>query len=224
MNDPNRNEGGSPVAPVATAGGPADKVGFHDRAEGVVIKNDPLWNSYPQIYTPHGERGRIHIAGVFDVECYDEHGDLKWHDIAKNALNNASINNMLDVYLFNQAQTTVWYMSLVDNAGFSAFAPTDVYATHAGWTEFTLYTGSNRIAWGNGAASGQAMTNGTQVSFSINGAGTVKGLGLWSLITKGDTAGAGGKLYSTAAFAAGNQTVANLDTLRCTYTVSGTTS
>lgn len=161
------------------------------------------------------------IGGVFLVECFNSEGELVWSDIAKNAVTNLALNNVLDVYLANASQTATWYLGLVDNTGFSAFAAGDTISSHAGWTESTAYSNANRVTWSPGSASAQSITNGTSSDFTINATATIKGVFLVSQNTKGGTTGT---LFATAAFSGGNQTVNSGDTLKVTYTVSATTS
>ena len=99
-----------------------------------------------------------------------------------------------------------------------------------GWTEFTDYTdaansnsASTRPEWTEGAASGQAVTNGTPVVFDITGSGTVKGLFLVGGIANAQNKGnheAGGVLWATALFTTGDVVVNADDQLKVTYTVS----
>jgi hypothetical protein len=167
----------------------------------------------------------LRVGGHFDVECYDRDGNLRWADRAKNGVTDAAINNVLDVYLRSGSQTGTWYLSLVDNSGFVAFASADTMASHAGWSEVSSSDlgNSTRPAWTPGAASGKAVTNGTTVDFSITAGSTrtIRGVFLTSANDKGGTTGI---LFATAAFSGGNQTVNNGDTLKVTYTVSGSST
>jgi hypothetical protein len=37
----------------------------------------------------------INLGGIFDVECFDKDGDLKWRDQAPNLVVNAGLNHLL---------------------------------------------------------------------------------------------------------------------------------
>ena len=166
---------------------------------------------------------RLGVGGYFVIECRDPAGNLRWEDTAENGVVNTALNDVLNVYLRNTAQTANWYIGLVDNAGFTGFAAADTMASHSGWSENTQYSNANRVQWSPGAASNQGVTNGTTADFNMTpGSGaTIRGLFLASDNTKGGTTG---NLFSTAAFSGGNQTVNNGDTLKVTYTVSATSS
>jgi hypothetical protein len=112
---------------------------------------------------------------------------------------------------------TTWYIGLVENAGFSAFANADTMASHAGWAESSAYTEANRPTWTAGAAASRQITNAATVDFSINASVTIKGLFIASNNTKGGTTGT---LWSTAAFGS-RVALNNGDTLKVTYTLSG---
>lgn len=172
------------------------------------------------------ERGRalesgIGIGGHFDIECYAPDGTLKWASRAKNAVNNTALNDILNVYLRNTSAVATWYMGLIDNAGFTTLAVGDTIAAHAGWAEASGYSSGTRPTWSAGAASGQSVVNGTQVSFTMTGAASIRGAFVVSDSTKG---GAAGLLFSTAAFAEGVQAVNNADVIKVTYTVPAVAS
>jgi len=161
-------------------------------------------------------RSRIKFGGVFHVEHYRNGELLATYDMP-NGVTDLGVNHVLDVAFHEAAATATWYLGLVDNSGFSAFANADTSASHGGWNEFTSYSESDRLAWTEGAAAARAITNAATVDFSINGSGTVKGVFLISDDTKSGTTGV---LFATAAFSS-NVPVLNGDDLKVTYTVSG---
>lgn len=134
-----------------------------------------------------------------------------------NDIVDVGVNSLLDVAFRNQTQIATWYMGLVDNSGFSAFADADTMSSHSGWNEFTTYSDANRITWVPDAAATRAISNSTtSADFNINGSGTVKGIFITSNNTKSGTTGT---LWATAAFAS-NVAVVNGDVLKVTYTIS----
>jgi hypothetical protein len=161
------------------------------------------------------------FRGVFKVTCLDRQGKVKWMDEAHNLVTNTALNDVLNEYIRATTQTTAWYMGLVDNSGFTAFAAADTSASHAGWSESTAYSNATRPQWSPGAASSQSITNASSVNFSINGTATIKGL---FIIANNTVGGTTGLLFSEAAFSGGNQAVSNGDTLQCTYTLSAASS
>lgn len=155
----------------------------------------------------------IRIGGVFHFKCFDRDGKLKWEDNAPNLVVNAGLNHALDVLFHGATQVNPWYMGLVTAT--PTYAAADTLASHAGWTEFSSYTGS-RKEFVEGAASGQSISNsGNAASFAISGSGTVAGTFLCSAAT-----GTSGTLFSEASFSQGNKSVSSGDTVNVTYTIS----
>jgi hypothetical protein len=134
-----------------------------------------------------------------------------------NGIVDEGLNHILDTEFHGGAAVATWYIGLVDNAGWTAFANADVMNNHAGWIECADYDETDRPAWTEGAAAARSMTNSVTVDFSINATVTLKGIFITSSLTKG---GASGVLWSTGAF--GSTVPLNGgDSLKVTYTISG---
>lgn len=162
------------------------------------------------------------LGGYYEVECYDKDGNLRWKDIAKNILPTTNLNDVLNVYWGAGSQSTTWYLGMVDNAGFSAFASTDTAASHAGWTENTNTSLTARPVWTPGAAASASISNPTAVTIPMNPSTTctIKGFFLSTSNTLGGTAG----MLSAEAALGTPQLCNNGDTLKLTYTLNATTS
>lgn len=156
----------------------------------------------------------VKIRGRFDVEFFDQAGNLVWREQVKNLVTTVGKNALLDNHLSGSGYTAAWYLGLVNGASTPTFDAADTAASHAGWTEFTSYDAANRPAPAFNAASGGSKST-TQTSFDINANGTVAGCFMISNNTKGGTTGV---LYSCGAFSGGNQPVTAGGTLRVTYT------
>jgi hypothetical protein len=200
-----------------------DGVGVLDGGSALCERIDGSLVAGAGDFVPELVSKRINLpkGNIFKLECFDALGNLRWSEEFPNSVTLACLDDVLNVYLGNTTQTATWYLGLVDNAGFTAFSSADTLASHAGWSESTVYSGSNRLAWTLGASSGQSVTNASTVNFSITTAATIRGLFLASTNDKGGT---DGKLFSTASFTGGNQAVNPGDTLKATYTVSATSS
>lgn len=157
----------------------------------------------------------LSIGGSFHMECRDRHGNLKWSEDLKNGVTNAALTNLLDVYLRQQSNST-WYISLIDNASYSALAAADTMGSHAGWLENVDYNEATRPAWGPAAAASQSIANSAAVAFTMNATVTIKGAFLTSVATKSGTTGT---LFCTALFTQGDRSVVNTDVINVTYTV-----
>lgn len=160
---------------------------------------------------------RMSLKGRFHVQHFDSEGRLKGVYRVPNGIVDEGINHILETEFNGGTPITTWYMGLVNNAGFSAFANADTMASHAGWTETAAYAEANRPEWTAGTAASRSITNASTVDFSINATVTIRGIFITSNSTK---SGSTGVLWATAAFAS-NVSATNGDTLKVTYTVSG---
>jgi hypothetical protein len=158
----------------------------------------------------------IGVTGRYEVECVGPDGQIKWADTIENLVMTVGKNDLLDKYFAGSAYSASWFMGLVDGASTPTYAAGDTLASHAGWTESTAYSGSNRatVAW-NAAASGSKAS--TATSFSINTTATIAGALLTVTQVRATTTGV---LYSAGSFTGGNRSVTNGDTLNVTYTAS----
>ncbi len=169
--------------------------------------------------TSHAASSKLKVGGVFTVICVDKHGREKWRDTSHNLAVNVGIDSVLNVAFVNQTQIATWFLGLTDAS--PTIAAGDTMASHAGWTEITAYSEAVRQTWTPAVTTTQVITNATSVDVSINGTATVGGLFVTSNNVKGGTTGT---LFAVEAFTGGNQAVANGDTLRLTYTLTGASS
>jgi hypothetical protein len=167
---------------------------------------------------------QIQITGHYDVKCLDADGNVKWEDTIKNLVVTVGKNDLLDKYFAGSAYTAAWYMGLVDNASFSAYAAGDTLASHAGWLEYLDYTisgsSTNRATptWSAASAGSKATT---ATTFTISGSGTVLGALMCTTQARNSaTDGGAGILYSAGSFTGGSRAVVSGDSLLVTYTAS----
>lgn len=165
-------------------------------------------------------------GGTFIFEAYDKDGNLKWKDEAKNLTTNVGRQDMNTQYFKGSTYTAAWYIGLVNNSPTPSYALTDTMASHAGWTETTDYSGSNRATATFGSVTSAdpsviantAGTGGTVATFNITGTVTIDGAFLTA--TQDNTTNTG-ILFSVAAFESpGDRSVVNGDTLNVTYQFS----
>jgi hypothetical protein len=165
------------------------------------------------------------VTGIFNVECVGADGQVKWTETFPNQVTTVGRNDMLDKYFEGVSYSAVWYMGLVDNTSFSAYAAGDTLAVHTGWLEFLNYTisgsSTNRATVSFGTVSGGSLAS-SATAFTISGAGgTVLGA-LVTVTQARNTAsnGGAGVLYSAGSFTGGARTVVATDTLNVTYTAT----
>lgn len=159
-------------------------------------------------------------GGVYTVQCFGADGQLKWETSSHNLLVNEGLKDMNDKYFSGSTYTAAWYIGLITGPGASTtFAAADTLASHAGWTEYTDYSGSRgAITFGAATlADPSVITNPTPVQFNITGAGgTVAGAFLCSVAS-----GTSGILFSESDFQApGDRIVVSGDVLNVFYSFS----
>ena len=156
------------------------------------------------------------LKDVFEIECYDENGKLLWRNSVKNLVVNAGLDDLLDKYFKGSGYTAAHYIGLTD--GTPSFAADDTMASHAGWSEMTIYSETTRPQAVWGAVSGQSVDNSANKAvYHITGSGTIGGLFLCTDNTKGGTSPT---LYGGGAFTNGDKPVADGYTLHVQATAS----
>jgi hypothetical protein len=159
-------------------------------------------------------------AGVFRVECFDQHGNLKWTEVFPNLVVNEGLKDMNDKYFSGSGYTAAWYLGLVQGpASGTAFAAGDTLASHIGWTEDTAYTGNRKaVTFGAATLADPSVISNSAApsSFTMNGTTTIAGAFLCSVAT-----GTSGILFSASDFQSpGDRSVVSGDVLNVTYTFS----
>ena len=160
-------------------------------------------------------------AGVFTIQCFDKDGKLKWEEKNPNLVVNEGLEDMNDKYFSGSAYTAAWYLGLITGPGSgTTIAAADTLASHAGWTEYSDYTGNRQAVTFGGAtlADPSVIDNsGAPNAFIITApGGTVAGAFLADVAT-----GTGGILFSASDFQSpGDRDVVAGDTLNVTYTFS----
>lgn len=159
-------------------------------------------------------------GGVFTVTCFDKDGNLKWEEKAHNLVVNEGLEDMNTQYFAGSGYTAAWYLGLVVGPGSgNTYAAADTLASHAGWTEYTDYSGNRQTISFDSItlADPSVASNTTPVQFSITGAGgTIAGAFLTDVAT-----GTSGVLFSVSNFTSpGDRVVVSGDTLNVSYTFS----
>ncbi len=177
------------------------------RPKGCDCKGCQNWRRLP---------AKLHeFADIFCRNAY-----VAWAEEVPNLVTTEGKNDLLTKYFKDSAYTAAWYLGLVDNAGFTAYAAGDTAAEIGGtngWAEAVPYSNANRITWLGGAAAGGSIDNlGSPAAFNINANATVRGGFVISDNTKNGTSGV---LYGEADFAAARSVLVG-DTLNVTSTMT----
>jgi hypothetical protein len=164
------------------------------------------------------ERERGSFGGVYKVECFDADGNLKWEDEFPNLVVNEGLQDLNNKYFKGVTYTAAWFLGLVTGPGSgTTYNAGDTLATHAGWTEFTDYSGNRKaVTFGTPTLADPSVidNSGSPSQFVISGAGgTVAGAFLANVAT-----GTSGILFSEGDFTGGDKIVASGDTINVTYT------
>ncbi len=160
-------------------------------------------------------------SGIYHVQCFDKDGNLKWEDQMHNLVVNQGLQDMNTKYFAGSSYTGAFYLGLVTGPGSSTtYAAADTLASHAGWTEFTNYSGSRKAVTFGTATTADPSVIGNSASpsqFSITGGGGVVAGAFLCTVSSGTS----GVLFSEADFQSpGDRTVVSGDTLNVTYTFS----
>jgi hypothetical protein len=159
-------------------------------------------------------------GGVYRVECVGQDGQVKWTGDMSNLVVDEGLQDMNTKYFKGSTYTAAFFLGLITGpASGTTFAPEDSLASHAGWTEFTSYTGDRKaVTFGNATDASPSLINSTASpsSFAITGTAVVAGAFLCTV-----NSGTSGVLFSEADFdAPGDRSVVSGDTLNVSYSFS----
>lgn len=191
-------------------------------------KINPVDVSGAEIARAGDMQEQTNIKGSYEVKCLDSEGNLRWVDGFENIVVNTGKIDLLTKYFKGTAYTAAFYLGLVDNAGFTTYAPGDTMSSHAGWTESAAYSNATRpsVSFGTATASGGSSNPGvagtgtistSATTFNINATATILGA---FLTTDNTVSGTTGTLYSVGTFTGGSRSVVLGDSLLVTYTAN----
>ena len=141
-------------------------------------------------------------------------GVIEWIEEVDNLVPTQMLNSILN----GAGYSLTYYVGLVENAGFAAFAAADTAASHAGWTENVDYNEAVRQTLVRSTSTAAAWSNAAGLAvFTMVGTGTIRGLFMQSSSVKSGTAGV---LGGEVAFSGGNRAYTPAGTI--TVSVSGT--
>ena len=169
-----------------------------------------------------GSSEQLSATGKYVVECFDSEGKLKWVAETPNLVVNVGLQYMAGTGLTSTTQITTWYIGLYGAGASNTPAAGDTASSHAGWTENTNYSETNRPTATFAAATNanpSVVTNtASKAVFTMNATTTIGGAFLISNNTKGGTTGT---LFSAADFQSpGDRSVVSGDVLNVTYQFS----
>lgn len=159
---------------------------------------------------------KIHGGGVFNVQCFDKEGNLKWEVKQPNLVVNEGLDDMNTKYFSGSGYTAAWYLGLISGTA-PTIAASDTLASHAGWTEVPVtsgYSGNRKaVTFGGATTADPSVIAGGSVQFAMLGTYVVSGAFLCSVAS-----GTSGVLFSASEFEApGDRAVVSGDTLNVTY-------
>jgi hypothetical protein len=168
-----------------------------------------------------GFNEKIQAGGVFHVQCLDKDGNLKWEDRMHNLVVNEGLQDMNTQYFKGSTYDAAFFLGLITGPGSgTSYAAADTLASHAGWTEYTDYSGARKaVTFGTATTADPSVisNSASPSSFTISGAGGVVAGAFLCTVDSGTS----GVLFSEADFQSpGDRTVVAGDTLNVTYTFS----
>ena len=168
-----------------------------------------------------------HAEGVYTFKCFEyEGGPLVWEEKIHNVVATVGKNLMLQTALTGSGYTVVGpYMGLISSVSYTTGpAVGDTMASHDGWTEAgstNAPTFASRGTPAFGTATAGAISLSTPTSFTMTGAGTLKGAfityGTGAVSTLMSTAGT---LLSAGTFTGGDQPVIAANVVQVSYSLS----
>ena len=187
-----------------------EKSGFRDKIDAEVERNAGMTPAFT-------------LMSIWEWECYDKDGNLKWTEKNHNRVVTEGLNRILDVMFRGTTQTNPWYVCLFKDDHTPVAA--DNYDV-PGYTELAAadYTEAARQAYVEAAAAAGVMTNSAnKATFTMAGSFTVYGGALVSVVTAADhAAGANNVLFCESQFASGSKAVVAGDTIKTTITITAT--
>lgn len=160
----------------------------------------------------------VQIAQVYQVECFDKNGKLKWQDGFENLVTIAGRNKYLDATLKTGSLSPSWFVGLKDSVPAVA---ADTMSSHAGWLTLVPYSNATNPTFVPGViANGSVDNSASKAVFNIDATATVGGAFICDSATKNGTTGIllGAGEFSTA------RSVISGDTLSVTVTCSTTSA
>lgn len=168
---------------------------------------------------------KLRVIGHYRVEHRNGNGDLLETIECPNLVTDVGAKLLLDTILAGSSYVASTYLGL---KGSGSAAVADTQASHSGWSEVgsanaPAYTGARKtVSWasssGTGSGGRSKASSGTY-TFAFTSGGTVDGA---FLNINGSTSvdNTTGTLFSVGTFSGGARTVANLDSLTVTYTLT----
>jgi len=166
-------------------------------------------------------KDNVRFGGVFHVQCFDKDGNLKWETTEHNLVVNEGLQDLNTKYFKGSSYSAAWYLGLITGpAASTTYAAGDNLTTHAGWTEFTNYSGNRKaVTFGTATTADPSVidNSASPSQFTITGAGgTVAGAFLCTVAS-----GTSGILFSESDFQSpGDRAVVAGDIINVTYTFS----
>lgn len=159
----------------------------------------------------------VGVVGEFRARIIDVDGTVLEDFKIGNAATYEGLNSLLNTGFRGVTPISTYYVYPINGSGFSAVSVNDTAASHAGWTELTSYSESNRQTWSPGAAAAGVITNTTPMSFTINTTSvSIQGIAVQTTNTKSSTSGV---LWATAVDSS-PRTLTNGQTFQVYYTVT----
>lgn len=119
--------------------------------------------------------------------CRNRDGSIAWKRPFKNAPTAGGLDYLAQAGFTGGSAFSTWHVGLINLTSFSALAFNDTMSSHAGWIEFTGYSGT-RPTWSKTEA-GQLVASNGPFTYPITSNGTVHGIFVTSDGTVGGTSG-----------------------------------
>jgi len=160
----------------------------------------------------------LNIRGHYKVTCYRADGLIKWIEEGHNDITDFGLDQILGIMFVQISQSNNWFMGLIDAAGFTAVADTDLMNSHSGWVESDKYSLATRPIIPFGTVTNQKTETTPSVDYTITEFHTLKGV---FIVDSNLKLGTTGTLWATALFS-GDKDVDLNEELKVDYEITAT--
>jgi hypothetical protein len=178
------------------------------------------WNVIKETLGLVEKQPKFLVSSIWNWECYDKDGNLKWQEEMHNVCTAEGLNSLLNIMFHGANQITTWYVAIFETDTTPADGTT--YAVPV-YTECQAYDEATRPEYVEAEASAKVTTNtASKATFTMNASKTIYGGALVGggedPTVKGNTAG-GGVLFCASKFSS-SKSVVSADVLKVTIALT----
>lgn len=178
-----------------------------------------------KVESPRGTLERARVLSLWEWECFDRDGNLKWADKNRNMVLDEGLDKLLGIMFGGSSAYAAWKIGLVNGSSVTPAGSWAYTGIGSSFTENQAYTASSRQTFTPGSVASQQLSNaGSKASFTISGSSAINVCGAFlcagpNAATKGNNA-AGNIIYAISQFTSGAKALDPADVLKVTVTLT----